>query len=938
MKKENNAFKSDNLKLRTKILQLEREIARRDEELTQLRSQAGEKHYYIALQQAHIVSGLKQTVKELRLEVKNRLEAEEKLKKSLKFTQIVELMEEIEVYEDECVRLKEMTLGTKEASSLDQAQKHVISQLNTDKKTLENTIQTLQERITRLEMRLKVYENGDSEENKPQEMSKQWNFRLSVLEKDLEQARIEKETVFRDFEQQKETIKRLETQLKTLQTKESQGALQFIVNKLASKGKSLSEVVSICDKKDTMESVQRRVEMMRVMVPSQYWETLSVTYEGEEGLDVERLRRDVGGVRPKVRDSTLALFRVEQKGRKEEEQGEAEYEEDYEQPTEEKPDPSDSDDPKVSLSRPSQSNTELNPASLSHPSQSYPDLTPPSLLSPQDSSEPPFLPTPTLTDSVPPYIETTDPAPDTDSILDLGSVYFPLFQPIKKQYLREDSEPDLPEFPRPKTPIIPHNPSPDPAFYPVSLVENTVFGTINSGFETVLEGWDEPEQTIFPVIARKISEEMSEKRDVPMDPDSASYESEGNREVEVTPEAEETRVPTPPIPQDPSPPLPDSIPPVPSPLPDPKSRPSRLPPLSPLSESLTAPDPPVKEVPLSPIQSVIPQKSQEVLPSYSHPHLPQPEDSDSNTSLFDEPKDGDIDVIIQEIRRNLEGSRTPAGLLQSHMESVMTDKEPEEALRDLELYLQEPPFGLEPRMSEQLADWLWTQARGQPWIVPDLLGESIGGWTQYEAQPEPKEDLEAKTMENVRKMAETMIEMGLGVREVFECEGNFVEKADFLFGLRTLGMGDLPPQEFELIVMSLEAGEDGEMTVDDLEKVFSLYGVPIKPVIFSHSPTPVPADDVVSSIPPSFYPTNPCSFPLVSEPSLPHIPFIPPAFPTAPVSAEVRPAPTVAQYHSMVSQIQAEEVITDTAGVEESEGSYEYLGERISSSHIGNSA
>jgi len=1008
LKKENNATKSENLKLRTKVLQLEREIARRDEELAELRSKAGEKHYYVALQQAHIVAGLKQTVKELRAELKLRSEAEESLKRSLKFTQIAELVEEIALYEDECIRLKDLISSPREPSSLDQAQRQFIAQLTSDKSALEQRVQALQEKVTRLEMRLKGADTGGNapEDSKSQELATQHAYRVASLEGELALVRKEREVAVRECEKQRGVAREVETQLRALQGKEAETALQFLVNKLASKDISFQDVLTGCGEEETVTSLQNRIEALRVTVPLRYWEALQARYSAQGRLDLVLLRSDVGKVRPKVRDSALAFFRLEpnsqprskpseisskiDESRTVEESQDGEYEDDYDPATEERPYPSSDERPDAksdpaNLAKPSEAAIETVEEPSSGPSQpsdadskrhnssqvqfsaaeesSYRERIE------NDTSEPVYQETEGSRDvpAGPPFVEIPDTAPDGDSVIDRGSVYFPAIQGRIKADFSEEAAPAESLFPRPPTPVFPHSPTPDPTqssptdlqFHPLLSPSEACPAPSPEPTQSFFPPTPEPEATFAPPAFQLISKE-------PEISNSQYSEEHSERYFESIPQAEpQADMPLhESVPTSTNTPKPISTPEdhksVPEISPE-RPRPGRLPPLALPQTS----DPP-KEEALSPILSARPQPQQEVLPSHSHPFLP-PADSESNSSLFDDPKEVDIDTVCKEIQENMKGSRTPAGVLQAHLEEMTSEKGPEEALFALASCLQEPPFLLEPAMSELLADWLWTQTRGQSWQIPDLLGQQIGGWEQYEGSVEPQsEDFTAKTKANVQNIAQTLLEADVSVREAFDCEGEILGQADFLYGLRALGLNDLPREEFQLLVLSLASSEQGDIQVEDLERLFALYGVPIRPkapLILSHSPTPVPVDDLDTSLsqPACSFPiasSHPLSFLpptlLVSEPSLPHFPrppessrsqesgFLSPLSESARVGSAKSGVSVVEQGSgvlSPVSQIQAEEVITDTAGMEESGASeYEYMGERVSSPPLGNSA
>jgi hypothetical protein len=96
-----NAFQAENTKIRTKVTQLEREISKKDDLIEEL--SAHEKtpgHKYI-----HLVASLKQTIKESKIELKNKEDEILKLKRNIRSSKLAELEVEIQTYIDECTRL-----------------------------------------------------------------------------------------------------------------------------------------------------------------------------------------------------------------------------------------------------------------------------------------------------------------------------------------------------------------------------------------------------------------------------------------------------------------------------------------------------------------------------------------------------------------------------------------------------------------------------------------------------------------------------------------------------------------------------------------------------------------------------------------------------------------------------------------------------------------
>ena len=106
LKMEANYFREENVKLRTKMQQLERELDRRDETLEGLKSTAKERHFSATIHSTHLVSNLKTTIKELRNELRAKEEETQKAKKDIRTSRITELEIELRAYADECMRLK----------------------------------------------------------------------------------------------------------------------------------------------------------------------------------------------------------------------------------------------------------------------------------------------------------------------------------------------------------------------------------------------------------------------------------------------------------------------------------------------------------------------------------------------------------------------------------------------------------------------------------------------------------------------------------------------------------------------------------------------------------------------------------------------------------------------------------------------------------------
>lgn len=106
LKMEANYFREENVKLRTKMQQLERELDRRDGMLEGLRGTAIKRNFSATLHSTHLVSSLKNTIKELRNELRTKEDETQKAKKDFRTSRITELETELQAYADECTRLK----------------------------------------------------------------------------------------------------------------------------------------------------------------------------------------------------------------------------------------------------------------------------------------------------------------------------------------------------------------------------------------------------------------------------------------------------------------------------------------------------------------------------------------------------------------------------------------------------------------------------------------------------------------------------------------------------------------------------------------------------------------------------------------------------------------------------------------------------------------
>ena len=121
LKMENNGLRNENLRLRTRLNQLEKDIARKDDFLEELRGLSEERQFSSVLAHSHLVAGLKQANRDLRVELANKEGEFEKLKRLSKLTKLTEMETELRVYVEECQRLKDCLLDTRPSGPHDSA-------------------------------------------------------------------------------------------------------------------------------------------------------------------------------------------------------------------------------------------------------------------------------------------------------------------------------------------------------------------------------------------------------------------------------------------------------------------------------------------------------------------------------------------------------------------------------------------------------------------------------------------------------------------------------------------------------------------------------------------------------------------------------------------------------------------------------------------------
>ncbi|CAG9333196.1 unnamed protein product [Blepharisma stoltei] len=177
LKLKMNSLTDEMVKLKTKINQLERELARKEDIIDDLRN-PGEK-MPMQNKQGHLISSLKQTIKELKADLQTKYEENATLKQNIKSTKGAEMEIEIQAYIDECTRLrhhleelmrqKDSPQSLQEASILEEKFKQQSILLNNVKKENQELLIALDENkqeLSRWRERVMELEKSQKKNNK----------------------------------------------------------------------------------------------------------------------------------------------------------------------------------------------------------------------------------------------------------------------------------------------------------------------------------------------------------------------------------------------------------------------------------------------------------------------------------------------------------------------------------------------------------------------------------------------------------------------------------------------------------------------------------------------------------------------------------------------------------------------------------------------------
>ena len=183
LKLEINGYKVENMRIRTKLTQIEKEILKKDELIEEI----GNHDRSPGRKYVRLVSSLKQNIKEIKQESKTKEEELTKLKKNMRSSKISELEIEIQTYMDECVRLKHsmeelMRRKLPETSLLAvedaKYQSSIISNLKKEKQELLIAISELQDENNKLKE--KVPPSSEKGKKKPTKKDVNASLKLEI--------------------------------------------------------------------------------------------------------------------------------------------------------------------------------------------------------------------------------------------------------------------------------------------------------------------------------------------------------------------------------------------------------------------------------------------------------------------------------------------------------------------------------------------------------------------------------------------------------------------------------------------------------------------------------------------------------------------------------------------------------------------------------------
>ena len=262
LKMEANFFKEENTRLRTKMLQMEREIDRKDGFLEDLKSTSKERSFSSSYQSSHLIASLKTNIKELRQELRAKEEESLKAKRDIRASRMSELEVELQAYIDECTRLRH---------HLEEVMDRMANHTPADLSGVEELVQKIAEEKKQIETELVTTQ---------QELTAS-QLRISSLEKDLKSSQTREISLKTELDKAKEDLKHtnsLETQLKADMQKSQQQ-----ISELLQRNKALEESIKGLKLKAEKTVSPRVEEVKQVLSPVDFLERCGGAVSGLSG-------------------------------------------------------------------------------------------------------------------------------------------------------------------------------------------------------------------------------------------------------------------------------------------------------------------------------------------------------------------------------------------------------------------------------------------------------------------------------------------------------------------------------------------------------------------------------------------------------------------------------------------------------------------------------
>jgi hypothetical protein len=328
LKIENNDLRTENTKLKTRASQLDRELTRAQERLEDAMADRS------AAASAHLVAGLKQTIKDLRFAMKAKDIEVAVIRKSARSTKVEELEIELQTYVEECRRLQAAlndVLKQDEASDQD-ASKQELSQLRGELKKARTDCRAQQELISSLQGQLSQARTPPRD-SRAEMLERQLNQHAQDKTRLAEEHRAEIDDLRRELAEagsktreaerkHTEEIKELREELR--EVREQSGSYDSQVESLrrAVKGKE-AEVESL---QQSLSAMQQELEQAKYSCES-LTDDISALQDAKRRLEAqtskfqteaEQSSEEVGRLRSQLAESEAQVSSLQTKARKRE--------------------------------------------------------------------------------------------------------------------------------------------------------------------------------------------------------------------------------------------------------------------------------------------------------------------------------------------------------------------------------------------------------------------------------------------------------------------------------------------------------------------------------------------------------------------------------------------------------------------------------------------